>query len=218
MFNLIHKIIISKVVANMCTCAILSLLKRVINIANNDCRYTKNYTKHIRDVPRGGTSAKATDGSIRTSRYNVLLEVVGHSWCRKRFAVQSHERPRRKRRYDPRAYTRKKATWSRKRPPGRRPDDPRKETKASSHGRRSPKTVNVHHEEDIPIHECTPERRWYDPASVHQEEDETIQGRRQRQAVVEDASQKPDYPHTREGVSMRGVGFRRPALPISPCA
>jgi len=39
--------------------------------------------------------------------------------------------------------------------------------------------------------------------------------RRSRRAVAEDASQKPDCPHTRAGVSMQGVVFRRPALSIS---
>jgi len=101
MFNLIQKIIISKVVANMCMCVILPLLRLVINIANIIVDILKIRKKYIRDVPVGGTSAEDTGGSIRTSRHSVLLEVVDHSRCRNWFAVQSREHPPRRKRFDP---------------------------------------------------------------------------------------------------------------------
>ena len=55
-------------------------------------RHTENKRQSIRIVPRGGTSAEGTGGSIRTSRYSALREVADHSRCRKMFAVQSRER------------------------------------------------------------------------------------------------------------------------------
>ena len=61
-------------------------------------RHTENKRQSIRIVPRGGTSAEGTGGSIRTSRHSALREVADHSRCRKMFAVQSRERPPGKRR------------------------------------------------------------------------------------------------------------------------
>ena len=57
------------------------------------CRHTENKIQSFRIVPRGETSAEGTGGSIRTSQHSTLLEVAGHSRCRKMFAVQFHERP-----------------------------------------------------------------------------------------------------------------------------
>ena len=76
----------------MCTCAILSILRLEINIAKTTT-HMENKRQSIKIVPRGGTSAEGTGGSIRISRHSALLAVVDHSRCRKMFAVQSHERP-----------------------------------------------------------------------------------------------------------------------------
>ena len=64
----------------------------------NYCRHTENKRKSFRIVPRGGTGAEGTGGSIRTSRHSALLEVADHNRCRKMFAVQSCERPPERRR------------------------------------------------------------------------------------------------------------------------
>jgi hypothetical protein len=60
-------------------------------------RHTENKSQSIRIVPRGGTSAEGTGGSIRTSRHSALREVADHSRCRKMFVVQSRERSSRSR-------------------------------------------------------------------------------------------------------------------------
>jgi len=73
-------------------------------IRDKHCKYYCNYSRHTENkkqsfkiVPRGGTSAEGTGGSIHTSRHSVLPEVVDLSRCRKMFAVQSRERPPRRR-------------------------------------------------------------------------------------------------------------------------
>jgi hypothetical protein len=54
--------------------------------------------------------------------------------------------------------------------------------------------------------------------SVHQEAILRIQGRRDEASSRRRRSQKPDCLHTPADVSRQGIGFRRPALPISQCA
>jgi len=85
MFDLIQKITHNTLVAYMCTCVILSLLRLEIKHCKNYCNYSRhieNNKQSFKIVPKGGTSAEGTGGSIRTSRYSVLLEVVDLSRCR----------------------------------------------------------------------------------------------------------------------------------------
>ena len=78
MFNLIQKITHNTLVAYMCTCAILSLLRLEITLQELLLQSNK---QSFKIVPRGGTSAEGTGGSIHTSRHSVLLEVVDLSRC-----------------------------------------------------------------------------------------------------------------------------------------
>jgi len=110
----------------------------------NNSKHTKNEKHSFKVVPRGGTSAEGTGGSIRTSRYSALRKVADHRRCRRMFTVQSRERPpgRRRRCSSPsrsaRTSTRKKTKSS---ITIRRTSTRKKITNSpvSSHRRRSPK-------------------------------------------------------------------------------
>ena len=80
----------------MCTCAILSLLRLEINIANTTADILKMKDNQLGLYPKEGPVPKAPTAPF-TLRHGVLLEVVDLSRCRKMFAVQSRERPPRRR-------------------------------------------------------------------------------------------------------------------------
>jgi len=65
----------------MCMCAILSLLRLLINIAIAVDILKIKYN-HLGLYPEEGPVPKVTDGSIYTSQHSALLEVADHSRCR----------------------------------------------------------------------------------------------------------------------------------------
>lgn len=72
---------------------IVATMTNILIISDTYILLNKETVRSKINIPRRGTRAKCSDGSMHTSRHTTLLKVADHSRCRKVFVVQSHERP-----------------------------------------------------------------------------------------------------------------------------